>query len=434
MLTAQVIGYIPLIFPPTKMLDYCGLRTIILCGSFLNALAACIKIACAEQDRFWLLLTAQVIGYIPLIFPRTKMLDYCGLRTIILCGSFLNALAACIKIACAEQDRFWLLLTAQVIASLAQVFTLGMPPKVAATWFHGRQVSTATACGVFGNQLGNALGFLMPVNMVPSSSSSSVSETRAGLFKMYLAMGLITSVIFILSLVFFDAKPKTPPSAAQHAFELHRNQKSKEPYYMQIKTFLNSRTTILLTVSYGILTGVFYAVTTLLAQEVLFYFPGHDTDVGNLGLVIIFTGLVGAIIGGVLLDRTKRFKLVSLTTYVFSVLGLVMFVVVLSRNRMWLIYVASGVMGFFLSGYLAIGFEFAAELTFPTSEDVTGGTLNACAQIVGIVLILVMGHIIDVQPNGILYANVIMVVLLSVGCFLIVFIKEELRRFNASIS
>jgi len=47
----------------------------------------------------WLSLVYMVV-YIPLIFPVTKMLDYCGLRTIILCGSFLNALAACIKIAC----------------------------------------------------------------------------------------------------------------------------------------------------------------------------------------------------------------------------------------------------------------------------------------------------------------------------------------------
>ena len=37
---------------------------------------------------------------------------------------------------------------------------------------------------------------------------------------------------------------------------------------------------------------------------------------------------------------------------------------------------------FFMTGYLPVGFEFAAELTFPESEGTSSGLLNASAQVV----------------------------------------------------
>ena len=39
---------------------------------------------------------------------------------------------------------------------------------------------------------------------------------------------------------------------------------------------------------------------------------------------------------------------------------------------------------FFMTGYLPVGFEFAAELTFPEPEGTTSGLLNASAQLFGI--------------------------------------------------
>lgn len=52
-----------------------------------------------------------------------------------------------------DQNRFGVLMFAQTVCSIAQVFILGMPARVAAVWFGPNQVSTATAIGVFGNQV-----------------------------------------------------------------------------------------------------------------------------------------------------------------------------------------------------------------------------------------------------------------------------------------
>ena len=44
-------------------------------------------------------------------------------------------------------------------------------------------------------------------------------------------------------------------------------------------------------------------------------------------------------------------------------------------------YVTIGVMGFFMAGYLPIGFEFAAEITYPIPEGTSTGLLNCMAQV-----------------------------------------------------
>lgn len=94
-----------------------------------------------------------MLSYIPLIFPATWLLDKKGLRVAVICGAFLNALGAWIKCACVSPDRFPVLMFAQTICAIAQIFILGIPAHLAAVWFGPNQVSTATSIGVFGNQV-----------------------------------------------------------------------------------------------------------------------------------------------------------------------------------------------------------------------------------------------------------------------------------------
>lgn len=100
----------------------------------------------------WLSLI-YMLAYIPLIVPAMWLLDRRGLRTIALTATFLNALGAWLKCAAVHPDWFPMLMTAQTICAIAQVFILGIPARLAAVWFGPNEVSTATAIGVFGNQV-----------------------------------------------------------------------------------------------------------------------------------------------------------------------------------------------------------------------------------------------------------------------------------------
>ena len=98
-----------------------------------------------------------MLAYIPLIVPATWLLDRRGLRTVAITATFLNALGAWLKCAAVRSSFFPLLMTAQTICAVAQVFILGIPARLAAVWFGPNEVSTATAIGVFGNQVSGSI-------------------------------------------------------------------------------------------------------------------------------------------------------------------------------------------------------------------------------------------------------------------------------------
>lgn len=85
---------------------------------------------------------------------------------------------------------------------------------------------------------------------------------------------------------------------------------------------------------------------------------------------------------------------------------------------------------FFMTGYLPVGFEFAAELTYPEPEGTSAGLLNAAAQIFGILFTMLYAEIFDAM--GDIGANVTMAVMLCIGTIVTAVIKSDLRRQAAS--
>lgn len=83
-----------------------------------------------------------------------------------------------------------------------------------------------------------------------------------------------------------------------------------------------------------------------------------------------------------------------------------------------------------MTGYLPVGFEFAAELTYPEPEGTSAGLLNAAAQIFGILFTMLYAEIFD--AIGDIGANVTMAGMLCVGTIVTAVIKSDLRRQAAS--
>lgn len=68
-------------------------------------------------------------------------------------GAFGTSLGAWIKVVGVAPHLFYVTVIGQAITAMSQVFILGVPPNVAATWFGAEQVSSACSIGVFGNQV-----------------------------------------------------------------------------------------------------------------------------------------------------------------------------------------------------------------------------------------------------------------------------------------
>lgn len=83
-----------------------------------------------------------------------------------------------------------------------------------------------------------------------------------------------------------------------------------------------------------------------------------------------------------------------------------------------------------MTGYLPVGFEFAAELTYPEPEGTSAGLLNMAAQVFGIGFTMVYSEILG--QWGDIGANVTMAVMLCVGTILTAVIGSDLRRQAAA--
>ncbi|RUS89594.1 hypothetical protein EGW08_002612 [Elysia chlorotica] len=349
-----------------------------------------------------------MLAYIPLIFPATWLLDKRGLRLCCIVGAALNAAGAWLKCASISPDRFGLLMFAQTVCAAAQLFVLGIPARLAAVWFGPNEVSTATSIGVFGNQVGVAVGFLLPPILVPSEHDlDSLSRDFQVMF--YGAAAGTTALLILIILLFRDRPPEPPSRAQQLAVEaaIHDN------YLQSLLRLVKNRNFVMLTLAYGINTGSFYGISTLLNAIILGYFEDEEQNAGKIGLTIVLCGIVGSVLAGIWLDKTKTFKETTTGIYLLSILGAVVFTFTLDLGRIWVVFLTAGSLGFFMTGYLPVGFEFAAELTFPESEGTSSGLLNASAQVFGIIFTLGMRAFME--QFTILSANTTMCGALLVG-------------------
>ncbi|XP_066587374.1 uncharacterized MFS-type transporter C09D4.1-like isoform X2 [Prorops nasuta] len=365
-----------------------------------------------------------MITYIPFIFPASYLLDKFGLRYAAILGATGTAIGSWIKVISVAPDKFWVGFVGHTIVALSQIFVLSVPARLAAVWFGPDQVSSACSIGVFGNQLGIAIGFLFPPMLVPDSDDLTIVGN--GLEVMFYIVAILTTVILVLILLFFKAAPPLPPSPAQ---AVQRENESNESFFQSIKRLLTNTGYLLLLLSYGINVGIFYAISTLLNQIILEHFPGHGLDAGRIGLGIVCAGMLGSVVCGIVLDKTHKFKETTLGVYLFSFIGMIIFTFTLDVGKIYVVYITAAILGFFMTGYLPVGFEFAAELTYPEPEGTSTGLLNAVTQVCGIAFTSLSGYLLSIWGDFI--SNIVLCGVLAVGACLTAIIPNDLRRQNA---
>ncbi|XP_008946921.1 PREDICTED: feline leukemia virus subgroup C receptor-related protein 2, partial [Merops nubicus] len=269
--------------------------------------------------------------------------------------------------------------------------------------------------------LGIALGFLVPPVLVPNVED--VEKLAYHISIMFFMTAGTATALFILVVIVFKEKPPYPPSRAQAMIQ---SRPTEEYSYVQsILRLLRNTNFLLLMVTYGLNTGCFYGLSTLN------HYPGEEVNAGRIGLTIILSGMVGALISGIWLDRTKTYKQTTLIVYIMSLVGMIVYTFTLSLGHLWVVFVTAGILGFFMAGYLPLGFEFAAELTYPESEGTSSGLLNVSSQIFGIAFTIGQGQIMDCF--GTKAGNLLLCSFLFLGTFMTAFIKADLRRQQANL-
>ena len=231
------------------------------------------------QTQFWI--------------PAILLLEYTNLRVFVIIGSVLNIVGAVMKCFANDPSLAWLTWLGQASCALAQPFLLGVPPRLAAIWFPSNEVSTATAMGVFGNQLGVAFGFIIPPLIVigpgavfnsngsyptdwsnldryPDQAAMAIEVVSDQLRILSVTIAIMSAVSFFSVIFLFQKEPLHPPSVAESCrrsgLENNGTVSPAHIYYSELRSLMSNRSFILLLISYGLNGGCYYTISALINQ------------------------------------------------------------------------------------------------------------------------------------------------------------------------
>lgn len=332
--------------------------------------------------------------YIPLIVPASWLFERIGMRKSVLLASAGTTLGAIIKCFACGQDQFPLLMVGQTITAISQLFILSVPPRLASVWFPDDQVSLANAIGVFGNQFGIALGFTIPQTIL-GKETQDLDMIGIGLYKLFIGTATFSTFITFMILFLFDKSPAHPPGTArlrqiiqenaqttQPLVDTKDNNASNDPGFKSLMfKYATDRDFMLLIFGYGLNVGVFYAISTILNQMLAPDWPDANELVSKLGLVMVISGMFGSVLSGYILDRSHLYRLVNIFMYLISFLSTLSFAYVLKTRNTYGLFTTAVTLGYFMTGYLLIGYEISNEITWPRPESVSAGLLNLSAQV-----------------------------------------------------
>ncbi|XP_055931753.1 feline leukemia virus subgroup C receptor-related protein 2-like isoform X1 [Argiope bruennichi] len=374
------------------------------------------------SDVNWTCVVYMVL-FLPLVFPVMYLMDKKGLKITLVIGAILNFLGSWVQCFSFSTDRYLVIMACQTIYALGQVFVLSLPPFIAGVWFGAGEVGLACAMGVFGNQLGIALGFIIPPTIMTNNCTDQVDISYELSIIAY-PMAAINTIILVVIIFVFQERPKLFPSIAQAT-----KPTCKTNYAKSLKKLFNDMPFVLLLLGYGLITGTYFAISTLMNEMVLIHFPGEEVDAGWMGAIMVFAGMIGSIILGALLDKTHKYKSLSLMAFIASFLSMVAYLFLIRLEKIWIQFLMFGLLGFIMTGYLPAGFDFGAEITYPEPEAMSASLLNASTQIFSIILTNIASPLLQIY--GDFSSNIFFCACLLVGTIIMACMKCELKRTNA---
>lgn len=368
-----------------------------------------------------------MVMYVICVFPISYIMDVRNMRQTAVIGSVGTAVGAWIKVFSADPGQFHMVLLGQTISAFSQVFLLSIPSRLAATWFSPEEASSVCAFGVFAAQLGTAAGFFFTPLVINNHDDVILIGVELKIFLM--AVAGVSTMIACMVIAVFKSNPQYAPS---HVQALQRTMKpSLKDYWPAVGRLLQHDNYLILVIAYGINVGIFNAFSTLLNQIVINYFPTGENDAGRIGLAVIILGLLGSMVFGYLLDTMHKYKATAVWACRLSAITLIIFALALETRSKKLVSIASIFLGFFMTGFQPIGYEFAAELTFPEPDGPVTAILNISTQIFGIVVTLLISGIQQILGDFI--GNMVFAAFLLLDASTISLIKSELRRYNTHL-
>jgi cyanate permease len=244
---------------------------------------------------------------------------------------------------------------------------------MALRWFPLSERATATGLGSLAVYVGILAGMVL-------TPALSLQAGMAGMLMIYGVGSLLAGIMFV---ALAREHPPTPPGSAEE--ELRASMLDGLKQVMRKKSFL----LLMLIFFFGL--GVFNSVTTWI-EDIVRPHGFTISEAGVAGGLLIFGGVIGAVILPALSDRSRRRVPYLVGAVAGATIGLVG---ITFAGATWLLYVSAFVLGFFLLSSGPIGFQYGAEIAQPTPEGTSTGLLLMMGQLSGILFIFAMDSFRD---------------------------------------
>jgi MFS family permease len=351
-----------------------------------------------------LLSLSFLVVYIFISFPASWVIDTYGLRVGIGIGAVLTGVFGLVR--GLVSANYTLVLLAQIAIAIGQPFILNAVTTIAARWFPMEERATASGIG----SLAIYLGILVGLALTPYLTLQS------GFRGMLMIYGIVSALAMIVFFLFARERPPSPPCPP--------DQEARSLVLDGLSKMIRQRDFIYLLVIFFVGLGAFNAITTWI-EQIISPRGFSATQAGDVGGIMIFGGILGAVILPLLSDRYRKRVPFLLVAILGAALGLIGITYVTSY---FVLLIFSFFFGFFLLSAGPIGFQYAAEITYPAPEGTSNGMVLLMGQISGIIFILGLDALKAPVTGSMTLPLLALVVMLAVCLIFGVQLKEAPAR------
>ncbi len=314
--------------------------------------------------------------FLVLSIPASYVIDTYGIRTGLGIAAFLAGVSALLK--GLYSDTFYIVAAGQIGLAAAQPFVLNAVTALSSRWFPLKERAMAAGFAALSQYVGIILVMILTPFMIQVSYNGAEIKSVFGISRMLMIYGVVTLVSAIVSLVLIRERPPLPPEKE----ELQRHSFVKGMIHL-----FKQRNMVILIVLFFLGLGMFNAVTTMI--DSICFSKGFTVDQsGLIGGIMLIGGVIGAVVIPLLSDRVMKRKIFLVICMIGMVPGITG--LYLSTGYTGAL-VSSFILGFFVLSAGPIGFQYAAEVSFPTPESTSQGIILLAGQISGIVFVAGMG-------------------------------------------
>jgi len=359
--------------------------------SFAPITGAAAKFYGVSDLAIGLLSMIFMIVFIIASIPASWVIDTYGIRVGVGIGAVLTGVFGLLRGVFGAD--FTGVLIAQIGIAIGQPFVLNAVAKIAGRWFPINERATAAGLGSLAIYAGIFVGLVLTPFVVIHSDIPT-------LLWIY---GIIAALISILFLALARERPPTPVGPEERSLVLDG-----------LKRLFHQREFIYLFLLFFIGLGVFNAVTTWIEEIVR---PrGFSIDqAGIVGGLMVLGGIVGAIVIPPISDRMRRRVPFIVLALVGAIPGLIG---VTFASGYPLLLASAFVLGAFLLSSGPLGFQYAAEITYPVPEGTSNGLLLLAGQVSGIAFIIGMDALKS-PATGSMTTSLLILIALMVVCLIL---------------